>query len=368
MPTRLDFIVSELWILSWGASVQRAQLFASETTGSQRQAFRNDIISFVQNEIVPNYEIAVSEEQHIANIQLLSDKGTIMGGDMLGPDGYKIGVAQKLLNLQLKYLWCLGSISEPPHCPVDRIMINETELKGQIAWTKIIDIDFYRQVIAALNRAAEPTGLSLARWELKIYNRMNAYDLGNGEEQTQDKENDTIKSELPDIKIDPPNLWGQQIPIKGVIPPSCNVLKAFKEYIDIGSFEELPPWKSQNLRDLQFQGFPQNLLLDLLKEPCGKAGRKLLHHYKEKIGGKSDLSRLPRPIIDVFLVGWTSLCGKNGPTQMADHLLNSGFGGTINASKAAVTVGKSTGQLFGLLDDFGGPNELFHEYFEIEKE
>ena len=52
---------------------------------------------------------------------------------------------------------------------------------------------------------------------------------------------------------------------------------------------------------------------------------------------------------------------------MAKHLLNSRFGGTINASKAIVNVGKTAGQLFGLLDDFCGPNELFYEYFEIEK-
>jgi len=187
MPTGLDFIVSELWILSWAASVQRAELFASGTTVSQRQAFRNDIISFVKSEILPNYETPVSEEQHTAYIQLLSDKGTIMGRHMLRPDGYKIGVAQKLLNLQLKYLWCLGTISEPPHCPVDRIMINKTKLKGQVAWTRITDIDLYRRVIAELKRAAEPTGLSLAQWELQIYNRMNAYDLSNGGEQTPDR-------------------------------------------------------------------------------------------------------------------------------------------------------------------------------------
>ncbi len=368
MPTPLDFIISELWILSWGASVQRAPLFAIGAGDPRRKVFRENIISFAENEIIPNYETAVSEEQHIANIQLLSDKGTIMGEDILRKDGYKIGVAQKLLNLQLKYLWCLGAISEPPHCPVDRIMINMTELKNKIAWTKITDLDLYRQVIAALKRAAEPKGLSLAQWELETYVRPKVYDLDKGENQTPAKENDTELFKSPIIKINAPYLWGQRIPMKGIIPPSCNVLKAFKEYIDIGSFEELAQWKKQNLRDLQFQRFPKHLLIDLLKESGGETARELLHHYKEKIGGKYDLRKLPRPIRDVFLVGWTSLHGKNGTTQMARHLLESGFGGTINASTAAITVGKSTGQLFGLLDDFYEPNDLYHEYFEIKKE
>lgn len=172
-----------------------------------------------------------------------------------------------------------------------------------------------------------------------------------------------------DIKIVPkmnrPILWGQQIPKTGVIPPACNVLKAFKEYIDIGSLDKLPQYKKQNLRDLRFHRFGQNLLNELLKEPGGKASRQLLHHYKEKMSGKIDVSRLPRPIIDVFLVGWTSLCEINGTTQKAIHLHNSGFGGTRNASMAVVSVGKSTGQLFGLLNDSGTPTVLYHDYFDL---
>ncbi|SDJ63273.1 hypothetical protein SAMN05216338_105731 [Bradyrhizobium sp. Rc2d] len=32
-------------------------------------------------------------------------------------------VAQKVLNLLLKYYWCLARIPEPPYCPIDRIII-----------------------------------------------------------------------------------------------------------------------------------------------------------------------------------------------------------------------------------------------------
>jgi hypothetical protein len=55
----------------------------------------------------------------------------------LGELGYKYGVAQKLLNLFLKYLWCLGTIAEPPHCPVDRIIIGKTCYKDK-NWTEIV--------------------------------------------------------------------------------------------------------------------------------------------------------------------------------------------------------------------------------------
>lgn len=175
------------------------------------------------------------------------------------------------------------------------------------------------------------------------------------------------KSEV--IKIDPkinsPILWGQKMPETGVIPPACNVMKALKEYIDVGSLDTLPQFKKQNLRDLQFHRFQQTHLGELLQEPGGKVARELLHNYKEKMSGKVDVSRLPRPILDVFLVGWTSCCGINGTMQKASHLHKSGFGGTRNASMAAVSVGKTTGQLFGLLDDSGKPTVLFHDYFDL---
>jgi len=64
-------------------------------------------------------------------------------------------------------------------------------------------------------------------------------------------------------------------------------------------------------------------------------------------------------------MGVESVCGINATTQKAIHLHNSGFGGTINASMVAVRVGKSTGQLFGLLDDSGTPTALFRQYFDL---
>lgn len=114
------------------------------------------------------------EATHESNILRFSNHGSAVGGSVLSADGYRIGIAQKLLNLQLKYLWCFGDVPEPPHCPIDRVMINKTRLKGQVAWTKIKDLNTYRQVIAALKEAASPSGLSLARWEFESYDRADA--------------------------------------------------------------------------------------------------------------------------------------------------------------------------------------------------
>jgi hypothetical protein len=174
MPARRRFLISELWILSWGASVQRADLFKPETDEANRRDFRNRVISFATDRILGAYESTVSESDHEANISLLSADGSEHGKAILGRHGYKVGVAQKLLNLQLKYLWCLGLIPEPPHCPVDRVVINKTAFRSKIAWTQMIDLDTYRQVIEALRALADQSNQSLATWELHAYDRGDA--------------------------------------------------------------------------------------------------------------------------------------------------------------------------------------------------
>ena len=34
--------------------------------------------------------------------------------------------------LYLKYLWCLGEICRPPHCPFDRMVIEELDVSGNL--------------------------------------------------------------------------------------------------------------------------------------------------------------------------------------------------------------------------------------------
>jgi hypothetical protein len=162
-----------------------------------------------------------------------------------------------------------------------------------------------------------------------------------------------------------PNFWGQNVPETKIIPPACNVLQALQKYLDLGSFESLPQYKKQNLSDLQFHRFQQSYLHELLQKPGGNIAWKLLQYYKEEMRGGADISRLPRPILDVFLVGWANIWGIHGTTKMATYLHTSGFGGTTNAAAAAVSVGKTTGRLFGLIDNSDAPTTLFHKYFGI---
>ncbi|WP_271671214.1 hypothetical protein [Bradyrhizobium sp. CCBAU 51627] len=162
-----QFLLRELWTLAWAASVQRANLYApgSRQTGQLRDMLQE----FITTRILPHYVGSCTERQHYLNLAQLVEFGTGALPDSLRDGRYRYGVAQKLLNLVLKYHWCLGQISEPPHCPIDRIIIEKTHLRGRVNWTEIVDEDQYRAVIEAVRRKAEPE--SIARWELRNYRR-----------------------------------------------------------------------------------------------------------------------------------------------------------------------------------------------------
>ena len=168
MREKTEFVINELWILAWSASVQRARVYGEKNDSGQ---FREDVIKFLTEKIIPQYIEGCTEEQHYNNIEALIDHATKVGPGILGESGYKYGVAQKLLNLALKYYWCLGLVSEPPHCPIDRIIISKTKFNGKINWTQILRRSQYEKVIEEVKVLAQRKGLSIPQWELTHFSR-----------------------------------------------------------------------------------------------------------------------------------------------------------------------------------------------------
>jgi len=105
--------------------------------------------------------------EDLKNIEKFAEEITSEFGDILEGDVFRIGIAQKILNLYLKYLWVAGEIKTPPHFPVDRIMINHCGFNN-INWTAIDNIEEYKKII---NRARQIAGdKPLAVWELEVWN------------------------------------------------------------------------------------------------------------------------------------------------------------------------------------------------------
>jgi hypothetical protein len=168
-----EFIVDELWTMAWAASVQHAKVYEPGIKRDSKPVrdFRRDVATYVATELLPTYKSPCDEAQHYANIDALIAHASKVGASVLPTHAYKFGVAQKLLNLCLKYHWCLGRIEEPPHCPVDRIVIDKTSFRGKLNWTDIRSREKYAAVIADIAQLATAEGLSIAEWELRNYRR-----------------------------------------------------------------------------------------------------------------------------------------------------------------------------------------------------
>ena len=119
--------------------------------------------------------VAVTPEEHMKNIQELIDRANASCADFFRKGTLRFGVAAKMFNLWLKYLWCVGKISiPPPHCAFDRDIIQK-RLGFSQDWTKINDPNIYCEWMkkAEQVRVEENKELpdlekrsSLAEWEL----------------------------------------------------------------------------------------------------------------------------------------------------------------------------------------------------------
>lgn len=164
------FLLNQLFNMTLAATVQRSMTYRKNTVEEDRVDFRRNLQALLMS-LSEQYRKAVSEVAHCENIATLAKEITQKHGGVLHDRRFRIGSAQKALNLYLKYLWCLGRIEMPPHCPIDGIILNEiaknTDYK-KISWTKLDSITEYKEII---RKAKEVAGQSsLSEWELKFYN------------------------------------------------------------------------------------------------------------------------------------------------------------------------------------------------------
>ena len=136
-----------------------------------KQREKEDLKDFLRNKLIEyskHYHKRVSEEQHIRNIEQFAKEITIKHKNILHKKEFRIGIAQKLLNLYLKYLWTSDKIPKPPHCPFDNIIVSKINAKN-IKWTALNGIKEYKILV---EKAKKYSGKkSLAEWELDIWHR-----------------------------------------------------------------------------------------------------------------------------------------------------------------------------------------------------
>jgi hypothetical protein len=117
------FLRNEFLTMSVLGALGRSRTYSKSASEEAKKNFHNALRRKL-DELAQSYTSNVKEEDHLKNIEDLVKDLTSRFLDCLEKKRFRIGVAQKALNLYLKYLWCVGFIPVPPHCPFDSIVIN----------------------------------------------------------------------------------------------------------------------------------------------------------------------------------------------------------------------------------------------------
>lgn len=148
-------------------ALQRCKTYREDAKREARDQFRAALKQRLA-ELSQKYTTDVNEEDHVRNIELLADNLGKEFAQVLEDGTFRVGSAQKALNLYLKYLWCAGQISMPPHCPFDSTIIRDLPGCSHIKWTTLDSIEDYRRLVESAR--AQAAGVPLAQWELEAYN------------------------------------------------------------------------------------------------------------------------------------------------------------------------------------------------------
>lgn len=165
---RQAFLRREIFSMTLAGTAQRAGLYSPDVPEAKRRKFHEALRARLEG-VSDQYRDVVSEEAHVANIAALADDLSEEFGTLFSEGRFRVGLAQKALNLYLKYLWCLGWCEMPPHCPVDAIVLAQVDPRKDERWTKLDSLEVYLAIIEDAKRAAR--GVPLSVWELNLYNR-----------------------------------------------------------------------------------------------------------------------------------------------------------------------------------------------------
>jgi hypothetical protein len=163
-------LIDEFFNLTLRATVQRARVYSEGAAEPDKRGFRESLKKELQR-LASAYKSPVPEDQHERNIDELAETLSTGHERVLAKGRFRIGCAQKALNLYLKYLWCFGEIETPPQCPFDSRIIGQLPGFEDVKFTELDDPNEYRLLVEA---AKEKKGAqtSLADWELHTFDNL----------------------------------------------------------------------------------------------------------------------------------------------------------------------------------------------------
>ena len=173
-----EFLEQETFALTVMGTMGRNRTYRKNVGPDMRLTFRESLRECLNSTLEEYRTEQVGEDRHVANIEALSSELSERYQEILVDGKFRIGAAQKALNLYLKYGWARGIIPEPPHCPIDSIVIANIEKCPKRApcqiclnttWTTIRTKHEYLHFVEKARDTASARGQSLARWELQVW-------------------------------------------------------------------------------------------------------------------------------------------------------------------------------------------------------
>ena len=163
------FLCDQFHSMVLQATVQRAAIYELGASETVREEFRRGLRQRL-DAAATAYATPIAEQEHIGRIAALARSLSKDHAGALRGGAFRIGPAQKALNLFLKYQWCSGWIPMPPHCPFDALIIAQLPRHAGVAWTRLDSVEAYESLVAAARSRAG--SVPLAEWELDIYARV----------------------------------------------------------------------------------------------------------------------------------------------------------------------------------------------------
>ncbi len=167
-----SFLKQEIMLLAIQASFQRANIYIKEKINDRDKMLLKESIKEKLEKYNQIYKHGkISDNGHIKNIDNFSKEISEKHERILYKKRFRIGIAQKTINIYLKYLWVLNIIKEPPHCPFDfRIISRLKNIPNKCKnWTKIDNIECYKKLVNSAKEESSKNFLSISEWELKIF-------------------------------------------------------------------------------------------------------------------------------------------------------------------------------------------------------
>jgi len=153
--------------------------------GEQKEKFRENIENCLV-EIAEKYDpVNNNHSERILNFKEKIENDAT-NSSVLKDGKISFGRAQKLVNMYLKYLWCLGKFDIPPHCPIDRGILGEIGLEDPPWTSPKFTKEKYEEVINRCEKIAYPLPLSV--WELFLWRRNSLMSVNNSGRKKSEKD------------------------------------------------------------------------------------------------------------------------------------------------------------------------------------